>query len=496
MAEGSEVVFEDLENVQADTNNGDDVAMNAMFDQRKSARKVAVPTDDLLVRQRLREHDEPVTLFGEREPDRRMRLMAIVAERGALGKKSRIEEQESDSEEEEFYTEGSNALLESRRRIAAFSLPRAKLRLEQQRLEAKAPLSDIARVRKSILQPLRNYSSLGSQVGGERPVSMVRFSPNSKLLATGSWSGKAAIWDVPNASQQQEYDAHEDRISGLAWHPQSTLSQSSKSVNLATGGGDNTVCLWSLDNQTALRRLRGHEARVARIAFHPMGAYLASSSFDGTWRLWDVESGTELLLQEGHSKEVYALDFQCDGSLLASGGLDAIGRVWDCRTGRTSMVLDGHAREILSVAFAPNGYQIATASGDDTIRIWDMRKLDSIYTIPAHRSSVADVRYYTDAGERAIVDRLSLSKGDSMELDMDQSTDETDLTMPVIRRSGMYLASAGYDGLVKLWSADDWQLQATLAGDSGKVMSVDISSDGRYLASGEWARTFKLWGEL
>ena len=65
------------------------------------------------------------------------------------------------------------------------------------------------------------------------------------------------------------------------------------------------------------------------------------------------------------------------------------------------MVLDGHAREILSIDFAPNGFQVATASGDDTVRVWDMRALRSISTIPAHRSSVADVRFFRAADEGA-----------------------------------------------------------------------------------------------
>jgi U4/U6 small nuclear ribonucleoprotein PRP4 len=48
--------------------------------------------------------------------------------------------------------------------------------------------------------------------------------------------------------------------------------------------------------------------------------------------------------------------------------------------------------------------------------------------------------------------------------------------------------------MVRVWSADDWQLLKTLQGDAGRVMSVDISSDGQMLVSGEWSRTFKLWG--
>lgn len=60
-------------------------------------------------------------------------------------------------------------------------------------------------------------------------------------------------------------------------------------------------------------------------------------------------------------------------------------------------------------------------------------------------------------------------------------------------RSGLFFASAGYDGLVKIWSADDWQLLRTLTTDAGKVMSVDISSDGTMIASGTYNRNFQLY---
>jgi U4/U6 small nuclear ribonucleoprotein PRP4 len=60
-------------------------------------------------------------------------------------------------------------------------------------------------------------------------------------------------------------------------------------------------------------------------------------------------------------------------------------------------------------------------------------------------------------------------------------------------RSGLYLASAGYDGFVKIWSADDWQLLRTLSTDGGKVMSVDFSSDKSLLASGTYNRNFQLY---
>ena len=60
-------------------------------------------------------------------------------------------------------------------------------------------------------------------------------------------------------------------------------------------------------------------------------------------------------------------------------------------------------------------------------------------------------------------------------------------------RPGLFFASAGYDGSVKIWSADDWQLLKQLTIDAGKVMSVDITSDGNMLASGTYNRNFQLF---
>jgi U4/U6 small nuclear ribonucleoprotein PRP4 len=60
-------------------------------------------------------------------------------------------------------------------------------------------------------------------------------------------------------------------------------------------------------------------------------------------------------------------------------------------------------------------------------------------------------------------------------------------------RPGLYFASAGYDGLVKLWSADDWQLLATLQTDGSKAMSVDLSMDSKLLVSGTYNRNFQLF---
>ncbi|KAG9313055.1 WD40-repeat-containing domain protein [Chiua virens] len=453
------------------------------LERKKKARSMAVPTDDNRVKARLREIGEPITLFGERAADRRDRLIYVLSQiNAARGEELQMEEEDSSEseEEEEFYTEGSLELLQARRRLAEYSLPRAQKRIAQQRIHAKLPLTRIIDLRKKIFSEVKRFSNLGSQIGDDRPISQVRFSPNSQILATGSWSGAVKIWNVPACTPIRTLRGESIHMlhSGVAWHPQATLTQSEDSVNLVSGASDMSVNLWSLSSDAPL----GHDERARR-----------PTSFDTSWRLWDVGTTKEILLQEGHSKEVYSVEFQDDGALVASGGLDAIGRVWDLRTGRTAMVLDGHVQAIFSIAFSPNGYQIATGAGDDTIRIWDMRSLKALYTIPAHVSNVADVRFFRGDTSMSNVPINGEVVMNDLEVDPDKNADDDDGTEEWGYRSGLYFASAGYDGLVKLWSADDWQLLRTLTTDSGKVMSVDLTADGKLLASGTYNRNFQLF---
>ncbi|GJE91185.1 splicing factor motif and WD40 domain-containing protein [Phanerochaete sordida] len=473
------------------------------LERKKKARSLAVPTDDNKVKARLREIGEPITLFGERAADRRDRLIYVLSQINAARGEDAMQvdeessDEESEEEQEEFYSPGSLELLEARRRIAEYSLPRAQKRIAQQRIDSKMPLGRILDIRKKVFAEVKNIAELGSQIGDERPISQVRFSPNSKVLATGSWAGNVKLWDVPSCKPIRTLRGHSDRVGGVAWHPKATLGHSEDAVNLVSGAGDLTLQLWSLNSETPLATLKGHQDRVCRVAFHASGDYVASASFDTTWRLWDVATAKELLLQEGHSKEVYSVEFQDDGALVASGGLDAIGRVWDLRTGRTAMVLDGHVQAIYGIDFSPNGYQIATGSGDDTIRIWDMRSLKALYTIPAHLSNVADVRFFTSQeafpyAQPASPPDVEMNGGDDASHDKVKANGA--FTEEEWRfRSGLYLASAGYDGFVKIWSADDWQLLRTLPTDGGKVMSVDLSSDAKLLASGTYNRNFQIF---
>ncbi|KAJ6921780.1 transducin family protein [Populus alba x Populus x berolinensis] len=337
------------------------------FMMKKRAAALAVPTNDMAVRTRLRRLGEPITLFGEREMERRDRLRMLMAKldsEGQLEKLMKVHEEEEaastaaaeDAEEEfvqyPFYTEGSKELLDARIDIAKYSISKAALRLQRARRKRDDPDEDEDAEIDWTLNQAESLSLNCSELGDDRPLSGCSFSCDGEMLATCSLSGVAKIWSVPQVTK-----GHMERATDVAFSPVHN--------HLATASADRTARLWNTDG-SLLMKFEGHLDRLARIAFHPSGKYLGTTSFDKTWRLWDIDSGVELLLQEGHSRSIYGIAFHHDGSLAASCGLDALARVWDLRTGRSIMALEGHVKPLLGISFSPNGYHLATGGEDNT----------------------------------------------------------------------------------------------------------------------------------
>ncbi|ORY57529.1 WD40-repeat-containing domain protein [Pseudomassariella vexata] len=471
-------------------------AILSQFERKRRAATIAVPTDDGRVRARLRELGEPITLFGEGPAERRDRLrelLALQSEQAAAGGEGVDVEMEdaegedgAEDQEEEFYTQGTEELLQARQEIARFSLPRAKRRLADLKEESGIQLRTHVKFRKHVKERLQGFELQGSQTAGDRHVSMTRIAPNGAMVAAGNWGGSIKLIEIPTLEEKGTLRGHNNKVSGLSWYPGATVPErgvSADTVNLASGGAEGHVNLWSLTKDTPLSTLQGHGGRVCRVEFHPSGRYLASASEDTSWRLWDIETTTELLLQEGHSRGVYAVAFNTDGSLLASAGLDSIGRIWDLRSGRTVMILDGHMdghiKPIHGLDWGSNGHRVLTGSADGWIKCWDVRKVQRIGGIGAHSSAVSDLRWYKGLD-------------DPVEGTVQPELDEKGNRLP--KKSGTCFVSSGFDNKVNIFSADDWTLVQTLHGHTGPVASVDISRDGKWIVSGGHDRTVKLWG--
>mmetsp|Transcript_32728 Transcript_32728/g.97399 ORF Transcript_32728/g.97399 Transcript_32728/m.97399 type:complete len:510 (-) Transcript_32728:214-1743(-) len=431
------------------------------FEQKASQRQLAVPTGDAQVKAKLREFGEPVCIFGEGPYERRDRLRTIMAGRTAPTVDAK--RQEAGGDEDLFYTEGLEELLEARVKIAEWSIPRANQRLIKERRQRadEDPTEYEGSVDRFCAFMQKNMVAEVSQVGDERPLTQGKFSPDAQLFCTSSWSGFIKLWKVPSCEPTLTIRGHEDRCHSVAWHPgcRGTPPFEGKTVRLASASADSRVNLWCLTESQPLNVLEGHEDRVNRVVFHPMGEHLVTTSHDMSWRLWDIATSTELLLQEGHSRPVYAAAMHPDGSLVATSDLGGVVRVWDLRSGKTIMPLAGHGKQVLSVDFHPRGFNLATAADDHSVRIWDLRRRRCMHNLLAHNKLISEV---------------SFEKGD-----------------------GRLMLTASYDGSIKIWSTTDWRNVKVLIGHEGRVMGADhipgSVSGHHYIGSVAFDRTLKFW---
>ncbi|KAI8872690.1 WD40 repeat-like protein [Ramicandelaber brevisporus] len=264
-----------------------------------------------------------------------------------------------------------------------------------------------------------NDPNIGNQAA-DLYVRAVCFSPDSKLLATGSEDRLVRIIEVATGNVLRVMQGHTSDIYALDFSTDGRL--------LLSGSGDCTAMVWDVNSGTRLHVLHvqsspqdEQDCGVPSVAFSRDGYLVAAASLDKIIRLWNLSIQHNPVIERiaGHNDSVYSIAFAHHGNTLVSGSLDKTIKLWDLTAllrnqydpsnGNNAMrqqgsmhpatiggasllgTLLGHKDFVLSVEFTFDDKYIISGSKDRTVQIWDSSTHEALALLSGHKDSVIGI---------------------------------------------------------------------------------------------------------
>lgn len=219
------------------------------------------------------------------------------------------------------------------------------------------------------------------------------------------------------------------------------------------------------------------------IAISSNGLYIAIGSASGHVYIWSTTTGAMLSTFRPHLRQIDVLAFTDDNAFLCTGGQDAVANAYafaDCTQGSSRSFepvpvsrWTDHSLSITCMTALPAGTRLLTGSADRTVRLFSIGCPTALFTFQLGSGLSAVV---ADPGQaffcaatvdgrvhrcRLVHSAASLAEGAKLVESM-EGKHTSPVTSMALSASCAILASAGDDGVVKLWDLRSRQCLHTL----------------------------------
>jgi WD40 repeat protein len=212
----------------------------------------------------------------------------------------------------------------------------------------------------------KEHASLPSP-SGSGGVTSLAFSADGALLAFGDTGGGVRVWDVRTGKERQAFHGPEEGVRAVALSPDNKV--------LLAGTNRGTIILWEMETRKvrAVLKAGGDNSQIATMALSPDGKMLASVTKlpECRLQLWDVETGKARASTKAWSD---ALKFSPDGKTLAVAATGSL-FLFDAATFKPLSVMRIDKGHIFGLDYSSDSKFIVTGCNQGYVKVWDVAKI-------------------------------------------------------------------------------------------------------------------------